>query len=216
MSIGISARPRVVQQRPADVRTVVPDLSVGQTRRGFSIYTDALLNYDSLTNILQSTMYKKRFDAEGTGKYIIVEKVQVYGSDGRKLNLKMAFSGSVTGTFFLSGTPVYDALSKELRMEDLDYDIQSKSVVVKTGEWLFNGKITRELARATRFNVKEYEKMLIDRTNAAFNTELRRGIYMKGGVHTVNIEKIYPFTDALVIRFSSKGDLEVLVNELSF
>lgn len=216
LSLGISARPRVVQTRPAEVRTVIPDLSVGQNRRGFSIYTDALLNYDSLSNLLQTAMYKKRIDAEGSGKYIIVEKVQVYGSNSAMLNLKMQFSGSISGTFYLSGKPVYDAQQKQLRMENLDYDIQSKSMVVKTGEWLFNQRIMRELEKSTKFDVTAYEKMLLEKINAQFNREVYKSVLMNGNVQHIGIEKIYPFADQLVVRFSSRGDLEILVKELSF
>lgn len=214
LSLGISARPRMVQTRPVEIRTVIPDLSVGQNRRGFSIYTDALLNYDSLSNLLQTAMYKKRIDAEGSGKYIIVEKVQVYGSNSAMLNLKMQFSGSISGTFYLSGKPVYD--QKQLRLENLDYDIQSKSMVVKTGEWLFNQRIMRELEKSTRFDVTAYEKMLLDKINAQFNREVYKSILMNGSVQHISIEKIYPFADQLVVRFSSRGDLEILVKELSF
>lgn len=214
LSLGISARPRMVQTRPVEIRTVIPDLSVGQNRRGFSIYTDALLNYDSLSNLLQTAMYKKRIDAEGSGKYIIVEKVQVYGSNSAMLNLKMQFSGSISGTFYLSGKPVYD--QKQLRLENLDYDIQSKSMVVKTGEWLFNQRIMRELEKSTRFDVTAYEKMLLDKINAQFNREVYKSVLMNGSVQHISIEKIYPFADQLVVRFSSRGDLEILVKELSF
>ncbi|MFN7686574.1 MAG: DUF4403 family protein [Sphingobacteriales bacterium] len=215
LSVGISARPRVVQAKPAEVRTVIPDLTVGQNRRGFSIYTDALLNYDSLSNLLQASMYKKRIDAEGSSKYIIVEKVQVYGSNSAMLNLKMQFSGSVSGTFYLSGKPVYDAATKQLRLENLNYDIRSQSVVVKAGEWMFNKRILHELEKSTRFDVTAYEKMLLDKINAQFNKEVYKGVLMNGSVQNVSIEKIYPFVDQLVIRFSSKGDLEILVREIS-
>jgi hypothetical protein len=214
MSLGISATPRVLQQRPEEVRTVIPDLSVGQPRRGFFVYTDAMLNYDSLSNLLQAAMYKKRIDADG--RYIVVEKVQVYGSNSAMLNLKMVFSGSASGTFYLSGRPVYDPLSKRMKLENLDYDIRSQSMVVKTGEWLFSKRITKELEKYTTFDIAAYEKLLLDKVNAQFNMELRRGISMKGAVHAVNIEKIYPFVDQLVVRFSGKGDLEVLVSELNF
>jgi hypothetical protein len=215
LSVGISARPRVVQSRPAMVRTVVPELSVGQSRKGFSIYTDALLNYDSLSNLLQTSMYKKRIDAEGSNKYIIVEKVQVYGSNTAMLNLKMQFSGSISGTFYLSGKPVYDALMKQLRLENLNYDIKSQNLVAKTGEWLFNKRIMHELEKSSKFDIATYEKTLLDKINAQFNKEVYKGVLMNGKVQTVSIEKIYPFTDQLVVRFSSKGDLEILVNELS-
>jgi len=216
MSLGISARPRVVQQRPAERRTAIPDLAASASKRGFSIYTDAVLDYDSLSQILQARMYKKRIPAEGTGKYIIVEKVQVYGSNRRTLNLKMAFSGSVTGTFYLSGKPTYDTTARELKLEELEYDIQSKNLLVKTGEWLFNARIMRELERYTRFSLRDYERELLQMINGNFNREIRPGIALNGAVQAVRIEKIHPFVDRLVLRFSGTGDLEVRVNELIF
>ncbi len=216
LSIGISAKPRVTQVRPTETRTVIPDITVGPSRKGFSIHTDAVMHYDSLSNILNAAMNKKRIDAEGSGKYVIVEKVQVYGSGSSMLNLKMVFSGSVSGTFYLSGKPAYDAAKKELKLDDLNYDIRSKDMALKAGEWLFNKKIMRELEKYTRFDLRSYEQMLLTKINSEFNRELRKGISLLGSVKTVNIEKIYPFTDQLIIRFGSTGDMEILVNEISF
>jgi len=216
LSFGISARPRLVQQRPAQMRTVIPNLSPAPSRRGFSIHADALLNYDSLSQILQTRMYRKRIDAEGTGKHLIVEKVEVYGSNSSTLNLKMLFSGSASGTFYLSGKPRYDAAAKELRLENLEYDIRSRNLILTTAEWLFNGRIMRELERYARFNLREYEKDLLQGINSQFNREIKPGITLNGAVQGVGIEKIYPFLDRLVLRFSGNGDLEVKVSELVF
>jgi hypothetical protein len=110
---------------------------------------------------------------------------------------------------------VYDAATKQLRLENLNYDIRSQSVVVKAGEWMFNKRILHELEKSTRFDVTAYEKMLLDKINAQFNKEVYKGVLMNGSVQNVSIEKIYPFVDQLVIRFSSKGDLEILVREIS-
>jgi hypothetical protein len=56
----------------------------------------------------------------------------------------------------------------------------------------------------------------MSRVNDQLNKEIRKGVLMKGLVNNVNIEKIYPFDENLVIRFSSKGELDIRINDLSF
>ena len=80
-------------------------------------------------------------------------------------------------------------LTKQLRLENLEYDIRSKDMVVKTGEWLFNKRIIRELEKSTKFDITGYEKMLLDKINMQFNREVKKGIRMNGQVSQVNIER---------------------------
>ncbi len=215
-SMGISARPVITQQLPQVSRTVIPDISTTPPAKGFSIYIDALLNYDSLGKIINTSMRNKRIDLEKAGKYVIVDECSVYGANNEKLVIRVDFSGSEKGVFYLTGKPVYDAGKKILMMENLDYDIRSRDLLVKSAEWLFNKRILKELQAYSRFDISQYEKMVLEKMNAQLKTEFTPGISMIGEVKSMTINKIYPFTENLVIRFSTAGNLEILINNVSF
>ena len=215
-SMGISARPVITQQVPQVTRTVIPDISTSAPAKGFSIYIDAYLNYDSLSRILSASLLNKRIDLEKMGKYVIVEQCSVYGANNEKLILKVNFAGSETGVFYLTGKPVYDNVKKMLLMEDLDYDIRSKDMLVKSAEWIFNKRILKELQAYSRFDISQYEKMLINKINQQLTTEIKPGISMTGEVKSIAINQIYSFSENLVIRFSTTGSLEIMINNISF
>jgi hypothetical protein len=215
MNIGLTAKPVISQARPAELRTLVPDITPVSARRGFSIFTDAYMDYDSLSNIINSQARNKRIDLE-MGKYIVIEEGQVYGVGNEMLILKIRFSGSANGEFYLTGKPVFEQQKKILKLEGLAFDIRSKNMMLRSAEWLFSKRILKEIEPYTKFELQAYEQMLLTNVNAQLNKEIRKGVVMHGEVRNVTIEKIYPFTEKLVIRFSSKGELDIAVNDLSF
>jgi len=216
LSVGISARPVITQSVQQVSKTVIPDISTSAQAKGFSIFIDTYLNYDSLSSLLSATLKDKRIDVEKTGKYIIVQRCEVYGVNNEKLILKVSFTGSESGLFYITGKPVYDPVKKQLSVENLDFDIRTKDVLVKSAAWLFNRRILAMLQSYSRFDLLTYETMVMDKINSQLTSEIKPGISMKGQVKSVSINKIYPFSDNLVIRFSTTGMLDILVNSISF
>ncbi len=216
LSVGISARPVITQLKPQVSRTVIPDISTSVPSRGFTINIDAYLDYDSLSIILNTNLKNKRIELEKLGKYVVVEQCEVYGANNEKLILKIKFSGSESGEFYLTGRPVYDVVRKILILENLEYDIRSKDMLVKSAEWLFNRKILSTLQAYSKFDVSPYEAMLLDRINKQLTSDIKPGIKMSGEVKTIAINKIYPFTEKLVVRFTTSGSLDVMVNNINF
>jgi hypothetical protein len=216
LSLGLSARPVISQERPVVNRTVVPDISDFNQRKGFNIFMDAFLDYDSLSNLLNLQIRNKRIDLDKIGKYVVVEQCQVYGASNEKLIVKINFSGSDQGIFYLTGKPEYDSEKKLLRLKDLDFDIRTKDFLLKTANWLFSRKIINELQPYTKFEVSLYETSILSKINAELNREIKKGIFMSGNVVKIGIVKIYPFTEKLVIRFSSSGEVNLAVNSVEF
>jgi hypothetical protein len=215
INVGLTAKPVISQVRPTEIRTVVPDILSTPSKKGFSIFTDAYLNYDSLSNVIDAQTKQKKIELE-MGKYIVIEQGQVYGVGNEMLILKIKFSGSAAGEFYLTGKPLYDPQKKLLKLDNLQFDIRSKNMMLRSAEWLFSKRILKEIESYTKLDISQYETMLLGKVNEQLNKEIRKGVVMNGSVHSVNIEKIYPFDESLVIRFSTKGDLDIRVNDPGF
>lgn len=216
ISVGISAQPMVSLTKPTDIKTIVPDISEFRQREGFNIYIDAVMDYDSLSAILTRQLYKKRIDIDKVNKYIIVEKIDLYGQNNEKIILKLQFSGSASGIMYLTGKPVFEKERKELAIRNLDYDIHTRNVLIKTAKWLFNKKITTELNKYAVFNVAEYTNALITRMNEQVNREWKKGISTAGEIKQVQIEGIYPLEKNLVLRCNTQGVLSIKVDSFEF
>lgn len=214
LSIGLSARPRVSLTKPSDYKTVVPDISDFSQRKGFSIFIDAHMNYDSLSALLTTQLYKKRVDMEKVGKYIIVEKCDVYGQGSEKLIIKIQFSGSDNGILYLTGKPVFDKEKNQLQIKNIYYDIKTRDMLVKTAKWLFNRRIINELNKHSTFNVQQYIDTLLVKANEQINGELKKGIFASGKIHSLEIAGIHPFNNHLVLRCSTKGELSLRIDAI--
>src|SRR5437667_8301033 len=62
--LGLSARPVISFEKPVDQTSTVPNLGEFIKRQGFNIFLDAVLNYDSLSNILNLQLSGKQFDLD--------------------------------------------------------------------------------------------------------------------------------------------------------
>jgi hypothetical protein len=216
LTAGISARPVVSQVRPKNLQTLVPEISDFSERKGFNIYTDAYLQYDSLGRIINEQVKNKRIELEQFGKYIIIQNCEIYGAEKEKLILKIDFTGSESGSFYLTGKPEYNADKKTLQINNLDFDIQTRDLLVKTAKWMFNRKILQSLQPYTRFELGPYEQDLLNRINSQLNRDVYAGVKMYGKVDILTLKKIYPFKDMLVVRFNSSGNIGMQVSKLNF
>ena len=215
INIGLSARPVVSFEKPAEHLTVVPHLSDFTPRQGFNIFLDADLNYDSLSNIVTSQLRDKRFDLT-SNKYVVIKSCSLYGVDNENLIIKVEFEGSQKGVFYVTGKPTYDGTSKTIDLSDLDFDIRSKNMLLKTAEWLFNRRIINELKKYTRFDLSSYINTAIIAFNQQLNKEWIPGIQGSGKVQEIKIVKIYPLREHLIIRGNCTGNFLIKVSSLSF
>lgn len=216
LSFGVSARPRISFEKSAVTNVPVPDLSDFSPKKGFRISVDARLNYDSLSKLITARTKGVRFDLDNgpIKKYMIVEDIAVYGSNN-KLIIQLKFSGSDKGTLYLTGKPVYNREKKILEVQQLDYDIQTRDLLVKSAKWLFSKKILQEMKKYAHFDLSPYLQQLHDMAGTQMNRTLTKGIDMRGKLHDFYLENIDPMERDLRIRCTSLGDLDIVVKEIA-
>lgn len=217
--VGLSARPAVSFEKPGAVKTLLPDLDRASADQGFSVFLDGHFNYDSLSSIANNQLSGKRFDLEQgmvKKKYIIIRHVDLYGTDHEKLIIRVEFDGSESGIFYLTGRPVYDPARQVLEMRDLDFDVKTRDLLVRTARWLFNRKIVNELREQTRFDLSAYVDTAKLMMNRELNREWTTGIRSFGRIDELGIDQIYPAKDHLLVRSKCSGYLVVRVDSLDF
>ncbi|MBC7948398.1 MAG: DUF4403 family protein [Chitinophagaceae bacterium] len=211
--LGLSARPVISFEKPTEHQSVVPNISDFSRRQGFSIYLDAVLNYDSLSQILNQKLVNKEFDFNKgpVKKKFIIKDCRLIGEGNEKLIIKIDFAGTDVGTFYLTGKPVYDQATKVLQVRDIDFDIKSKNALLKTAEWLFSKKITTEISKYTKYDLTAFFDTARVSINEQLNREWIKGIRSYGNIEDIKLIGIYPLSQFLVIRSNSTGILSVKV-----
>lgn len=216
--LGLSARPVVSFERPVERTQGLPQIGTMGRRDGFSIFVDAMLNYDSLSNIMNHHLVDRQFDFNKgpVKKKFIIRNCKLSGAGNEKLIIQIDFSGSNEGTVYLTGKPVYTRETRVLEIKDIDFDIRSRNALLKTAEWLFSRKIVNEISRNTRFDLTAYIDTAKATISRQLNTEWLPGVSSVGGIDDIQLIGIYPMERALIIRSNCAGSLAVKVDSIDF
>ncbi|MEO8405687.1 MAG: DUF4403 family protein [Chitinophagaceae bacterium] len=216
--MGLSARPAITLDKPKEANTIIPAMGPFSKMQGFSVFLDAQLDYDSLSNIVTRQMSGKEFDFNKgpVKKKVIIKDCRLYGANNEKLIIRVNFAGTDEGVFYLTGKPTYDKATHILEMKDIDFDINSKNALLKTAEWLFSRKIINEISHYTRFDLSSY----IDTAKVSINEQLNhqwvKGVSSAGKIDDIKLIGIYPLGRYLVIRSNCSGNLSVKVESIDF
>jgi len=218
INLGLSARPVISFEKPAEQSSWVPDIGDFNRKPGFTIFLDAILNYDSLSHILNQQISGKQFDFNKgpVKKTFIIKDCHLSGTGNEKLIIKVNFSGTDEGVVYFTGKPVYNNESHIIDVTDIDFDIKTKNVLMKAADWLFNKKITDEISRYARFDLTSYIDSAKVNINRQLNHEWIKGIRSYGNINEIKLIGLYPLSQYLVIRSNCTGDLSVKATSVNF
>jgi hypothetical protein len=216
--LGLSARPALSFEKPAEVLTPVPVMQPLLMQNGFSVFLDAVLNYDSLNAILNANISGRQFELDKgpLKKKFIIRQCSLIGAGNEKMIVKVIFGGDEDGTAYFTGKPVYDEQTKMFEVQSMDFDIKTKNALLKAADWLFNRKIINELSRYTRFDLSQYIDTAKQLMNAQLNKEWMPGLRSEGVVTDLKLTGFYPLQQHLIIRSNCSGYLSMKVQSIPF
>jgi len=218
VSLGLSAKPVIRFEKPIESNSWVPNLTSYSKSDGFSIFLDAVLNYDSLSRLMNQNLAGKEFNFKKgfIKKKFVIDECKIYGGGFDKMIIKINFSGTNNGVFYLVGRPIYDNDKKVIEIKEIDFDIKSKNFLLGSADWLFDKKITKEIAKQARFELGAYIDTARMTINQQLNRELTKGIRSNGEIKDIRLIGIYPMQQYLVIRSNCLGSLAVKVESIDF
>ena len=172
----------------------------------FDIFTDFELNYDSISQLFTEQIKGKTIDFKKN--HFEFNSIKLSGLDEKKIVLAIQFSGTKKGVLYLQGIPSFDNEKKILELTKLEYDLKTKSILLKSAKWLFSNRIYSELEKATKLDLSiqfNELKKTIDR-----NLQKKTGDFsLLGKTHDVSVVHIFPTSDHLYLRTCLKAQLNV-------
>ena len=207
LSLGLSAKPELAQL-PALQRRPLPNITDFRQRFGFRLFIAQHLPYDSLNALINHKVAGMELQA-GKGifkKKIVIDSVRLLGG-GNRIYIQVSLSKGIRGKFYLEGKPVWDPLKQELRIDSLDYQVQSKQALVKTASWLLDGTITQKLNEYTHFNLQsriaEMNKTLFKQMNRNIYT----GVNSRGYLSQLQLDDIKASEKGIFVAAAASGKL---------
>lgn len=207
VDLSLSLKPVFSTDKYVPKPLKLPDLQSYKQSDGFDMILDLSLNYDSISKIISSSLQDSVFKVKN--KTLIVDNVSILSASKNLINLQVDISGSKKGTLYLQGTPVFHSITQELSFPDLQFDLKTRSALLKTAKWIFNSRIESELKKASTMNLTQQLESFKTQLSKELNTEIVEGVFMKGNISNLKIEDIYPLNKELYLRIKTEGNLSI-------
>jgi hypothetical protein len=170
----------------------------------------AISTYESASRIITKNFQGKEF-ASGTRK-IVVQKVDLWSKDG-KMIIALDMTGSINGTIYLSGIPNYNAITKEIYFDQMDYVLNTKGILTKTANWLLQGMILKKIQENCRYSIKENldegKKNLLP---YLANYSPMKGVFVNGTMNDFEFEKVELTNKAIIAFITTTGKMNVKID----
>lgn len=213
-SIGISA---YVESRfghkPSVVKSPLPHLHfVPMGPNQFSISLVGDIPYAKITEMGKQTMIGQTFEFN-EGKYKVqVKDVEVYPVEN-KLAIKTTLVGSLNGIVYLKGVPIFDSTSKELRLVDTQFDLDTKNKLQSTASWLMHGMLERKMEKSLHYSLADKLKYAEDVIKKSLtNNRIAPNLLLNGSLVGLSPKNIVLTEESIKTIVNAKGKLEVKVD----
>lgn len=205
-ALVIDAYPLFSSTSGATEKSSVPDLQfIDHTKNDtLEIITDIELSYDSLSSIINRYTAGNSFMIQD--KQVIIDSIHITGTTGQRLIFRVQFSGKKKGTLFLTGKPVFDPVTQQIELADVAFDLDTKSVLLKSAKWLFSDRILQEIQKASKQDLKPQFTKLKAEMNKSFHFT-QDDFKLKGNITELKVDHIYPETSQLKVRVRARGNM---------
>ncbi|MCU0443774.1 MAG: DUF4403 family protein [Microscillaceae bacterium] len=119
-----------------------------------------------------------------------ITDLNIYGAND-KMVIELAMEGSIDGKIYLTGKPVYDRKSQLMQIIDLSYKLEGTGAFSKFAEWLFRGRIKKQIEKAIEEPVNaQLQAIRQDLEKTLANYNLDKNTVLKGTLNDFYFDKI--------------------------
>lgn len=208
-TLVLYAYPRiVVGAKPAVRKRALPELALGSAPTEFTVPVTAELPFDELARRATALM------AEETARQTVhVDTVRVRGA-ADSVFIELAVSGALRGTLALTSRLRWDAATRELRLDDLQWTLQSRGALSRVTSTLAAPLVGRAIRKATNGGRVPLGAQL-DSARAELllklNGTLAPGVVMGSSVRAVQILQVTSNANAFVVKALLTGQSGVWI-----
>ncbi|MVM37069.1 DUF4403 family protein [Spirosoma sp. HMF3257] len=125
----------------------------------------AFIPYAEVNQVLARTLKKQKLNLVGGN--ITIKNTAMYGS-GKQLILKAEVGGKVHGTLYFHGNPAYDTLTNTLRIQNVDFDVDTKERLFSTADWLLHDHLRDTIQAAMVVPLRQPISSIPEKIETAF------------------------------------------------
>lgn len=216
-TIGVEGYTLTTTGKKPDVKPAVtlPDLAVvEQIRDDFRVGLVSEASHEEAARLAAEALVGKTFPLRDGAYSITIRDLELYGQDDF-LIIRAGLTGSITGNIYLRGQPFYDPDSRSIRLRGLTYDLDTRSLLQRTANWLLQGTFARMLEKQLTIPIgtelEEIQKTLQARLK---NNHLTRGVILNGTIDQIKPDGVYLTPTSILAVVYASGQLAVKVDGL--
>ncbi len=178
----------------------------------FQMSVAAVSTYESASRIVTKNFQNFTFEAKG--KKITVQKVDLWHKDA-KVVIALLVSGSINGTIYLTGVPKYEATTKEIYFDEVNYVLDTKNVLLKSANWLASGLILTKIKEKCRYSI--VENLTEGRKNLEpyfKNYSPMKGVFVNGELKSFEFEKLSIQNQGIIAFIKAQGSMNIQIKGL--
>jgi hypothetical protein len=212
LNVGVNAYSEmVVGPEPAIPPPVpLPNLKLVNTiDRNFRIALNADLFYADILRIASPLLLDKKFSSDG--KTVIIKDLDLYGN-GDKFVVKVATEGSLEGVFYLTGTPRFDPLTNIFSVEDVDFDMETRSLLLKSADWFLHSMIRSRIQEKLNMDLTQRMEQSRELARKAIaQVQLADNVLLRGNIKTLQFSDVLVQKDRISIQVLTDGESAIFV-----
>ncbi|NOT33031.1 MAG: DUF4403 family protein [Candidatus Eisenbacteria bacterium] len=212
-NLRLVATPRVTSgPRPTPAIVSLPPLErADDVGRRAQVLIDGAFTYPFATQHLKRALVGRSI--EQAGHRIRIRDVRISGIGGGKVALGVALSGAVRGRLYFSGTPSFDPVTRDITVPDLDYDIGTAQILVKSYEWLADVRLRDFLRERARLPDSVVVQQLSQHAEKGVNRDLpARGTRLSGRIDHAEVIEVRALVADLRIRALANAELKLAID----
>ncbi len=140
---------------------------------------------------------------------VTVQDIELFGQDGQLIvNLRM--TGSYNGNVYLKGKPVFNRAVNAVEVQDLDFTLDTRNFLLKSGAWLLKSTLRKRLQETLDF----YLKYNLDASRKALETQLNAynlapGFHLRAKVNQLDIGGVELQKEGFLIDVILSGEVGI-------
>ena len=211
-ALVLYARPYVIGgTKPIVTVTPLPVLALGEAPTGFVVPVTVEMPFEEVDRRFLELL---REETKGTGMIVNGVRVRAAGSDSVRIALDL--DGQLRGTMTLAARLGWDQAAQELRLEGLDWSIESRGLMSRLKSTLGAPLIGRALRKATGGGKVPLGAQLDSVRTELFRTLNRPvalGTTLGANIAALRVEQVLATPRGFQVRARLTGDASVLIEQ---
>ncbi len=209
LDVVVSLQPSFSTSPSKTITSKLPNLTKITADEGFKIDLDVYAGYDSLSSILTNQIQDDTIFVKHNA--FIMKDLKVSGTLDQEISLEINFGGKRSGTLYLKGKPNYNSDTQEISFPDLDFDLASKNILLRTAKWMLNDKIIATIREQAKFNIENELNNVKQQLQSEINKNNNALFNLKAEIKDLDLTQIFLDDKNIILRIQTKGYVSVSV-----